>query len=120
MRSAAAAVPKVLWVLILGLLIYPAVAFSAEPVIDEQTGLIVAPGFEQVKKICTVCHSSMLITQNKADRDGWLELIRWMQAKQGLQELEPDIENKILDYLATYYGPTAASRRPQLDIQFPE
>ena len=113
-------ISKWTWLPVLFLLICPALVFSAEAETDKETGLIIAPGFEQVKKICTVCHSSMLITQNKADRDGWLELIRWMQAKQGLQELEPDIENKILDYLATYYGPTAASRRPQLDIQFPE
>ena len=96
------------------------VAMAAEAEIDSETGLIVAPGFEQVKKTCTVCHSAMMITQNKADRDGWLEMIRWMQAKQGLWELEPDVEKEILDYLATNYAPTAASRRPPLDVKFPE
>ncbi|MEJ2491769.1 MAG: hypothetical protein P8Y84_09160 [Desulfuromonadales bacterium] len=93
---------------------------AAEKEIDKETGLTIAPGFEQVKKTCTVCHSPMLITQNKADRDGWLEMIRWMQEKQGLWELEPDVENAILDYLAENYGPTAASRRPPLQVQFPE
>lgn len=94
--------------------------FAAEQEIDKETGLIVAPGFEEVKKTCTVCHSAMLITQNKADRDGWLEMIRWMQEKQGLWQLEPEVENTILDYLAANYGPTETSRRAPLDVQFPD
>ena len=94
--------------------------FAEEKEIDKDTGLIIAPGFEEVKKTCTVCHSPMLITQNKADRDGWLEMIRWMQEKQGLWELEQQLENTILDYLAANYGPTAASRRPPLQVTFPE
>ena len=104
--------------LILGC-VAPALA-AEEAKIDKETGLIIAPGFEHVKKTCTVCHSPMLITQNKADRDGWLEMIRWMQAKQGLWPLEPDVENAILDYLAAHYGPTAASRRAPLNVTFPE
>ena len=94
--------------------------FAAEQEIDKETGLIIAPGFDEVKTTCTVCHSPMLITQNKADREGWLEMIRWMQAKQGLQDLGPELENVILDYLAANYGPTAASRRMPLEVQFPE
>lgn len=100
------------------LLAVPAVA--AEPQIDKETGLLVAPGFEEVKKTCTVCHSAMMITQNKADRDGWLEMIRWMQKNQGLWPLEPALEKTILDYLAANYGPTATSRRAPLEVQFPD
>ncbi len=103
-----------------GLLLLPLSVISAEPEVDKETGLIVAPGFEDVKETCTVCHSPKLITQNRSDRDGWLEMIRWMQDKQGLQELESALENRILDYLAANYGPTEASRRPPLQVQFPE
>jgi len=99
------------------LLLGPARGGAAE--IDQETGLIVAPGFEAVKKTCTVCHAPMLITQNKADRDGWLEMIRWMQKNQGLQQLEPELERTILDYLAANYGPVDASRRPPLQVEFP-
>lgn len=95
-------------------------AISAEPQIDKETGLIVAAGFEEVKKTCTVCHSPMLITQNKADRDGWLEMIRWMQKNQGLRQLEPELEKTILDYLSTNYGQTTTSRRAPLEVKFPE
>lgn len=108
------------WLLTILLLVSVLPAFAAEQETDKETGLIIATGFEQVKKTCTVCHSAMLITQNKADRDGWLEMIRWMQAKQGLWQLDAETENVILDYLATNYGPTAASRRAPLEVQFPE
>ena len=108
------------WLLPILLLLLAAPGFAEDKETDKETGLIIAPGFEQVKETCTVCHSPMLITQNKADRDGWLEMIRWMQDKQGLWDLEPDVENTILDYLAANYGPTAASRRAPLEVQFPE
>jgi len=111
---------RLMWTLPLLLLLWSVPGFTADPEIDKETGLVISQGFEHVKKTCTVCHSPMLITQNKADRDGWLEMIRWMQAKQGLWPLEPDVENAILDYLAANYGPTAASRRPPLEVQFPE
>lgn len=109
-----------LWLIPALLLLCAVPGFAAEQEIDKETGLIVAPGFDEVKKTCTVCHSPMLITQNKADRDGWLEMIRWMQEKQGLWQLEPGLENAILDYLAANYGPTAASRRAPLEVKFPE
>ena len=108
------------WLLTILMLVCVVPAFAAEQEIDTETGLIIGTGIEQDKKTCTVCHSPMVITQNKADREGWLEMIRWMQAKQGLWQLDADTENAILDYLATNYGPTAASRRPPLEVQFPE
>lgn len=111
---------RLLWLIPMLLLLLAVPGLAEEKEIDKETGLIIAPGFEQVKQTCTVCHSPMLITQNKADRDGWLEMIRWMQDKQGLWQLEPPLENAILDYLAANYGPTAASRRPPLQVQFPE
>ncbi|MDP4826570.1 MAG: monoheme cytochrome C [Flavobacteriales bacterium] len=77
------------------------------------TGLIVDDGFEQVKASCTACHSSKLITQNKADRDGWKKMIRWMQETQNLWDLGPN-EDIILDYLAKNYAPTATGRRMNL------
>ena len=74
----------------------------AEP--DPDTGLVIARGYEQVTAQCTVCHSARLITQNRADRQGWLRMIRWMQQTQGLWPLG-DAEAEILDYLADNYGP---------------
>ena len=83
--------------------------------IHVQTGLVYEDGFEEVRAICTSCHSAKLVTQNRATRDGWKEMIRWMQETQGLWELGP-AEPKILDYLAKYYAPEAAGRLSNLDI----
>jgi cytochrome c5 len=81
---------------------------------DELTGLAIAPGYEIVRGTCTACHSASLVTQNRATRDGWEQMIRWMQAKQGLWDLGEQ-ENIILDYLAANYAPEAAGRRLTLD-----
>ncbi len=68
------------------------------------------PNSEIVAQTCVPCHSLKLVTQNRADRQGWLSMIRWMQEKQGLWPLGEN-EDKILDYLSTYYGPTKSFRR---------
>jgi hypothetical protein len=74
-------------------------------------------GRDLVVANCTACHSDKLVMQNRSDRQGWRELIRWMQEKQGLWPLDPQTENVIVGYLATHYGrPQVAddTRRPAL------
>ena len=86
-------------------------AVAAQAEVDGKSGLIIAPGFEVVSVQCTVCHSGRLVAQNRADREGWLAMIRWMQETQGLWLLGEQ-EELILDYLATHYGPaTVVGRR---------
>jgi len=77
------------------------------------SGLVVDDGFIQVKATCLACHSAKLVTQNRATRDGWKKMIRWMQETQNLWELG-DNEAVILDYLAKHYAPDEAGRRPNL------
>lgn len=84
--------------------------------VDEASGLVIAPGFEQTKATCTVCHSAKLITQSRADREGWLAMIRWMQETQNLWPLGPN-EPIILDYLAENYAPAFSGRRPNLPAE---
>ena len=84
--------------------------------IDIESGFIAAEGFEIVKINCTRCHSSKLVTQNRATREGWLEMIRWMQATQGLWQLG-DNEVIILDYLEKNYAPKNEGRRKALPSQ---
>ncbi|PHI20996.1 hypothetical protein CEQ90_04735 [Lewinellaceae bacterium SD302] len=81
-----------------------------------ETGLIYAEGYELVKANCTVCHSAKLVTQNRASRQGWAEMIDWMQRTQGLWELGAN-EPKILDYLAEHYAPEETGRRANLDVE---
>ncbi len=80
------------------------------------TGLRVAEGFDLVRANCTGCHSGKLIAQNRATRDGWQEMIRWMQRTQGLWQLGEN-EAAILDYLAANYAPQEAGRRANLDVE---
>ena len=78
------------------------------------TGMIYDKNFQIVKNACTSCHSAKLVTQNKATRDGWKQMIRWMQATQGLPDLGKN-EAKILDYLAKNYAPQEFGRRANLN-----
>lgn len=88
--------------------------------IDTESGLVIDPGFNLVKTNCLRCHSSKLITQNKANRETWKETIRWMQKTQNLWDLGEN-ESKILDYLAKNYAPGQMGRRlPLRDVQWYE
>jgi len=77
---------------------------------DPITGFVIGENYEIVRAHCTACHSAKLVTQNRMTRDNWSETIRWMQKSQGLWPLDAQ-EQKILDYLETYYSPIAVSRR---------
>ncbi len=82
------------------------------------SGLVVAEGFEIVVANCVACHSGKLIAQNKATRQGWKNLIRWMQKTQKLWDLGEN-EEYILDYLEKNYAPKPGGRRaPLKNIQW--
>lgn len=80
-----------------------------------ETGLVYAEGFDLVRGTCTGCHSAKLVTQNRASKEGWEQMIRWMQETQGLWDLGKN-EPKIINYLATHYAPEETGRRPNIDI----
>ncbi len=81
---------------------------------DGKTGLEIAPGWQLVRAHCGGCHSHALVTSQRADRETWLAIIRWMQATQNLWQFEPAVEDEILDYLANNYAPRPAYRRAPL------
>jgi len=83
--------------------------------IHTPTGLVYAPGIIEVQRNCTVCHSPKLITQTAATREGWIQIIGWMQRTQGLWDLGKD-QNTILDYLTEQYAPEEHGRRANLDV----
>ena len=74
------------------------------------------PGWNPRGYLNNACHSAKLVTQNRATRDGWEEMIRWMQAKQGLGDLGAN-EPVILDYLAANYAPEEIGRRANLNVE---
>jgi len=84
--------------------------------IHVKTGLAAGDHLDLVIGSCTSCHSAKLITQNRASKEGWKQMIDWMQETQGLQNLGRS-EGKILDYLAEHYAPVHIGRRQNLDIE---
>ncbi len=83
--------------------------------IHVKTGLKADKDLQLVIGACTSCHSAKLITQNRATRSGWENLIDWMQETQGLPDLgirEPAIVN----YLAKHYAPEEVGRRKNIDV----
>jgi hypothetical protein len=80
-----------------------------------QSGLAYGEGFDIVRGTCTACHSAKLVTQNRATREGWQQMIRWMQETQGLWDLGKN-EPIVLDYLAKYYAPKETGRRANIDV----
>ncbi|NAS30612.1 monoheme cytochrome C [Flavobacteriaceae bacterium R38] len=74
------------------------------------TGFQEGDGLPIVIEACTACHSAKLVTQNRATREGWIGMIRWMQQTQNLWDLGED-EEAIVKYLATYYAPEQKGRR---------
>ena len=85
--------------------------FAAAVDIDESSGLIKSSGWEQVRAHCGGCHSHALVTSQRANRQTWLDIIRWMQATQNLWQFQADTEAEILDYLAANYPPQGNRRR---------
>ena len=67
-------------------------------------GLQPGEGRDLVLETCTACHSTAIILQNRMSRKRWDETITWMQEKQGLQNLNLQMRNKILDYLEKMQG----------------
>lgn len=90
-------------------LFLPALTCGAD--VDAATGLLKNPGWEQVRANCGGCHSYALVTNQHADRQTWLDIIRWMQATQNLWQFAPQTEAQILTYLTLSYPPEQNRRR---------
>lgn len=87
---------------------------SSAPEVDLMSGMIIDENWQTVQAMCSVCHSPKLFTNYGATRETWASLIDWMQEKQGLWPLAPEIEDQILTYLAKNYPPGEVSRRRNL------
>lgn len=83
----------------------------------EEVGLVQGEGLQLVLANCTNCHSAKLVTQNRFTREGWIQVIRWMQETQGFWDLGPN-EDPILDYLSTHFAPEAKGRRKPLEVEW--
>ena len=93
------------------LLLAGGVRLAQEPEIDAFTGFPKTGDWELVRANCIACHSTKLITQQRGTAAQWLAMIRWMQKKQNLWAFEPDVEQKIVAWLAENYPPSDERRR---------
>ncbi|MBN4072430.1 monoheme cytochrome C [Crocinitomix catalasitica] len=78
------------------------------------SGMPADTGCAEVIQNCGACHSLDLVKQNRATKEGWKEIIVWMQETQKLWDLGTK-ENVILDFLAKNYGPENSGRRKNLE-----
>lgn len=94
-----------------GVVLVLAASVVAAQELDDTTGLIIDDGWQLVRIHCGGCHSHALVTGQRADRQTWLDIIRWMQATQNLWQFDAATENGILNYLAANYPPQPNRRR---------
>lgn len=79
--------------------------------------LVDAPGSELVVQHCIACHGPRQFLQQRASRDTWRALIRWMQRDHGMAALDEAIEDRIVEYLAEHYAPEQTGRRAALPAE---
>ncbi len=72
---------------------------------EEESVLAEGPGRSEVFGYCTACHNTALIRRSAFSRDRWDELMDWMAEKHGMNPLEGELRQTIVDYLAGQYGP---------------
>lgn len=79
--------------------------------LDPLTGMKMDDNWELVRNNCITCHSAQLFLRQKGTQVTWSEIVKWMQTDGGLWALAPELEEKIVTYLAENYGPGEAYRR---------
>ena len=78
---------------------------------EEETVLAEGEGRSEVFGYCTACHNTALIRRSAFTRERWDELMDWMAEKHGMNPLEGEFRQTIVDYLAKHYGPRARGPR---------
>jgi cytochrome c553 len=78
---------------------------------EEETVLADGEGRSEVFGYCTACHNTALIRRSAFTRERWDELMDWMTEKHGMNPLEGEFRDSIVDYLARHYGPRARGPR---------
>lgn len=105
---------------VLGLLAFgPHVPADENPdyqIEDEQEqrlfrGMPADEGRLQVFGFCASCHSIDLVLQQGLSRTVWEEVLVDMVNEYQMVPLEPEIREKVLDYLEKYYGPDRRARK---------
>jgi hypothetical protein len=78
---------------------------------EEETVLAEGEGRSEVFGYCTACHNTALIRRSAFTRERWDELMDWMAEKHGMNPLEGEFRDTIVDYLTKHYGPRTRGPR---------
>lgn len=78
---------------------------------EEETVLTEGEGRSEVFGYCTACHNTALIRRSRFTRPQWDGLMDWMTERHGMNPLEGEFRDTIVDYLARHYGPAQAPAR---------
>jgi cytochrome c553 len=84
-------------------------AIQATP--EEETVLPEGEGRSETFAYCTVCHNTALIRRSRFTRPQWDGLMDWMSERHGMNPLEGEFRDTIVDYLARHFGPAQAPAR---------
>lgn len=85
----------------------PLLAATPATEAEEETPEVLAPGEgrEETFYYCIACHGTAVIRRSGFTRQQWDELMDWMTEKHGMNPLEGDLRETIVNYLATAYPP---------------
>ncbi|MBU8537919.1 hypothetical protein [Falsiroseomonas tokyonensis] len=86
-------------------------ARAIEQTAEEETVLAEGEGRSEVFGYCTACHNTALIRRSRFTRPQWDGLMDWMTERHGMNPLEGEFRDTIVDYLARHYGPAQAPAR---------
>jgi hypothetical protein len=84
-------------------------AIQAAP--EEETVLPDGEGRSETFAYCTVCHNTALIRRSRFTRPQWDGLMDWMAERHGMNPLEGEFRQTIVDYLARHFGPAQSPAR---------
>jgi mono/diheme cytochrome c family protein len=78
---------------------------------EEETVLPEGHGRAETFGYCIACHSTAIIRRSQFSREQWEGLMDWMTEKHGMNRLEGELRETIVNYLATQFGPSQAPAR---------
>ena len=86
-------------------------ARAIEATQEEETILPDGEGRSETFAYCSVCHNTALIRRSAFSRQQWDGLMDWMTERHGMNPLEGEFRDTIVDYLTTHFGPRQAPGR---------
>lgn len=89
------------------LLAGPFLLDTPAPASHDETPEVLAEGEgrDETFYLCTACHNTALIRRSGFTRQQWDDLMTWMTERHGMNPLEGELRETIVNYLAQAYPP---------------